>query len=422
MVKRSGLTMPIKNLNPMQYIFFNAVPMLTSGCNAVIVSGTGTGKTLIGYAAISRVLNSDPNAKAVYVSPSKALVKEKGKELDEWFPQFDNFMLYGDTGILDERLQQRINSARIVVCTYEMLASRLTKQHAEKSKWLDDVECVIWDEYHGIGSEGRGATFEMAMMFFISYNPDAMNIVLSATLGNPYDLKTFIERQYTYSMDCNSCYNRTCPSSKVNRILDVDMLDPDYDECTSWEPRHKTYVFVNELREEYGGRDPSACERRIYSIDIPSGSYQQRMDDKLEAALSLCEMHSDRKVIVFCGSIAKTYNVAEYLRMHLYLDPHIDPDEYVRVHNSKVSAYERHEIESEFDKHDGPIGIVVATSTLALGVDMPADVGVIYDTKRGPDEIDAADIHQEMGRCGRPKSLWGRGAAYILFDLTEEEQ
>jgi helicase len=73
---------------------------------------------------------------------------------------------------------------------------------------------------------------------------------------------------------------------------------------------------------------------------------------------------------------------------------------------------ERRRLEAAFKEKS--IHTMVSTSTLAYGLNLPADVGVIVAAHRGPDMVDVADLKQEAGRIGR-YGLSTEGKVFYLF-------
>jgi replicative superfamily II helicase len=84
----------------------------------------------------------------------------------------------------------------------------------------------------------------------------------------------------------------------------------------------------------------------------------------------------------------------------------------VAFHNADRNMENREKIENDF-KH-GKLDVLIATSTLAYGVNLPARRVVVYGVTRGPSDVHAIDIHQECGRAGR-KGLDEKGDAYIFI-------
>jgi replicative superfamily II helicase len=78
------------------------------------------------------------------------------------------------------------------------------------------------------------------------------------------------------------------------------------------------------------------------------------------------------------------------------------------------------EIESSFSKRDGGLRVLVSTSTLAWGRNLPARNVIIVGVHRGLNEVDQLDIIQMAGRAGR-YGIDDEGHVYLIIpDGTTE--
>jgi ATP-dependent DNA helicase HFM1/MER3 len=77
----------------------------------------------------------------------------------------------------------------------------------------------------------------------------------------------------------------------------------------------------------------------------------------------------------------------------------------IAVHHAGLEVSDRRAIESAFI--DGALHCLVATSTLAVGVNLPAHLVIIKGTSMwqgsGFRDYSDVDIQQMMGRAGRPQ-------------------
>ena len=117
-----------------------------------------------------------------------------------------------------------------------------------------------------------------------------------------------------------------------------------------------------------------------------------------ETASMIASRHYQDQILIFVHSIGTGKNLAKFLDC---------PFHYSKVTKQKRAAYE----EAFRDKR---MRVMVSTSTLAYGVNLPADVGLIVGGHRGPTLVDPADIKQEAGRIGR-YGLSDKGIVYYLF-------
>lgn len=109
-------------------------------------------------------------------------------------------------------------------------------------------------------------------------------------------------------------------------------------------------------------------------------------------------LHKDQQILIF----VHTVNMGNIISSHLKCP----------FHYSKVPMADRHRIEEGFRSKS--LKTLVATSTLAYGLNLPADIGIIVGAHRGPMMVDPADLKQEAGRIGR-YGLSESGEVYFLF-------
>lgn len=132
-------------------------------------------------------------------------------------------------------------------------------------------------------------------------------------------------------------------------------------------------------------------------IQMPD-SHWDFIDEAKAKTRKILRENSDRQALVFVHSV----NIGKQISKNLN----------VPFHYSKLSKEERWKIIKDFSEKT--LQSLVCTSTLAYGVNLPADVGIIVGGHRGPEMVDSADIKQEAGRIGR-YGLSERGDVYYLF-------
>ena len=153
----------------------------------LVCAPSGSGKTLIGeLAAISAVL--DHRGRAVYLVPYRALAAQKAAEFR---------CLYESCGIQvvlasgDEEVPKPgLVGADIVVTTFEKLDAAL--RNAKTQTWVRDLAVVIADEFHEIGEPRRGPHLEVLLMRLLEGGRNVQLVALSATVGNPLELASWL--------------------------------------------------------------------------------------------------------------------------------------------------------------------------------------------------------------------------------------
>ena len=100
-------------------------------------------------------------------------------------------------------------------------------------------------------------------------------------------------------------------------------------------------------------------------------------------------------------------------------------DKRVAYHNSGLSLEERRLVERLF--REGIIRVLVTTSTLAAGVNTPADVAILLDYKRYEPRrktrvpISVSEYKNSVGRAGR-FGISPSGHSYLVVDSLEESR
>ncbi len=358
-VEELGLELPFEFLNPVQAVFFRYY----EGGNALVAAPTSAGKT-----GIALLFFRNRTGRLVYTAPTKALVSEKAKELRRIFGKVDV-----RTGDVIEEFKPV--SSRVVVSTYENFALSLRN----RAPWTEEVEAVVVDEVHAIlGS--RGQVVEEVIAELLDRKIDLLT--LSATVPGAEKLADWIDANLFIR-------SRWRPVPLERRVI----------------PLKKFKEWINP--KELG--------------DLKS---DDRMALKLMGALF--ELVSrDEKAIVFVPKKSVGWKMLELAnRERLEITNRTAPFEIERFgyeiafHNADIPKEEREEIEKAF--REGELNILIATQTLAYGVNLPADkvlIGVkgFFDRFERKFVVipDPLDILQEEGRAGR-FGIKEKGFSYIL--------
>ena len=164
----SGMTFSRgRNMDPVQ---LQAMSCLAAGESVMFCAPTSAGKTAVAEYALETALRA--GRRSIYTTPIKALSNQKYKELSALFGASRVGILTGDTTIASD--------APVVIMTMEILQVMLYRQ-ARDPLLLDDFSCVVVDEAHFLGNEGRGFAWEEVMIMLPSH---LRVILLSATVPN----------------------------------------------------------------------------------------------------------------------------------------------------------------------------------------------------------------------------------------------
>ncbi len=358
------------NLHPPQE---KAIPIALEGRNLVVAVPTASGKSLIGYtAALKTIL--EKKRKVLYIVPLKALASEKKEDMDRFSHLgFRTAMSIGDLDS-DDRL---LKNADFIVATSEKADSLI--RHG--SRLIDEMGLVIADEIHLIHDPGRGPTLEVALTKIKRKNRDVQIIALSATISNANDLAMWLDADLV-RMDWRPIplYEGVCFEGEIvfgdGRTVN---FDPGKDEI--WAMIAQTVseggqciVFVNSRRSteslavKYSPKMRAFAKREISNEEM---SFIEGDADSTSMGRKLSECIKDG----------------------------------MAFHNAGLTSRQRHYVEENF--RNGNIKCIVATPTLAAGINLPARRVIVRDTKRfdsnaGSVPIPVMEIKQMCGRAGRP--------------------
>ena len=323
-----------------------------SGRSVVLVSPTASGKTLAYNLPVLQSLLEDPDARALYLFPTKALSQDQQSELNEVVLGGEIpvkvFTYDGDTpGSI--RISAR-DEGRIIITNPDMLHTGILPNHPKWIKALKKLRYVVIDEMHsyrGVFGSHMTSVIRRLKRIAAFYGSSPVFICCSATIGNPHEL--------------------------ARRILEQEVSLVDDNGAPSGE-RH--FVLYN----------PPLVDR-VQGIRRSVVLESQRIATRL--------LKMGVKTIVFARSRVRTELIATYIRDSLksfYTDNHGIT---VQSYRGGYLPNERRAIEKGL--RDGSIQGVVSTNALELGIDIGGlDASIIAGF---PGTI--ASSWQQAGRAGR---------------------
>jgi helicase len=366
---------------------------VADGESVVASVPTASGKTLI--AELAMLSSVARGGKALYIVPLRALASEKKTEFERW----EEFGV--DVGVSTGNYQsdgEWLASRDIIVATSEKVDSLIRNG----APWVNDLTCVVSDEVHLVDDGGRGPTLEVTLAKLRKINRDLQVVALSATVGNadevadwldaalveadwrPIELKMGVHYGNAVNFDDGS--QREVPvgtGQKQTAALVADALDEEVDG-----QRGSSLVFVNSRRNAEG------AAKRL--ADVTAG----RLDPDERADLET--LAADIRDV---SDTDTSEDLADCVRRG------------AAFHHAGLAAEHRSLVEDAF--RDRLVKCICATPTLAAGVNTPARRVVVRDWKRydgefgGMQPLDTLEVHQMMGRAGRP-GLDPYGEAVLL--------
>jgi hypothetical protein len=314
------------------------------------------------------------------------------------------------------------------VCTIEKASILVHGMLADGSE--DDLGCVVVDEAHMIGDSDRGYLLEIMLAKLRAACPDTVQMVcLSATVPNIGDLARWLDADLyvtdfrpiplSESVVCGGQVHNG-RGDRLRTLAFEDDKDREGDPdavgllCAEAVAAHKSALVFCATKKATqhcanliaGSLARSAARARARTAKPPAdGSGTGGRGAVVEGSVE----GEGQEMLV-----QQRQEVLEQLRaapsgMDAMLSKTILQG--VAFHHAGLTVEERGIIESAF--HRGIISVLTATSTLAAGVNLPADRVIVRSAKVGNAMLDVTRYRQMVGRAGRPgKGL--QGESFIL--------
>jgi len=391
-IDRWSATMP--GLNQLQLAAINDFGVL-DGKSLLVVAPTSSGKTLIGELAAVR--EAEAGARAIMLLPLRALVNDKYDYMRQMYG--DHLIIVRATGeYADEIGAIYSGQFDMALLTYEKFLNIVTG-----SPWvLRGVSLVVVDEAQNISDPGRGPNLEFLLALLRSGRArgGAPQIVaLSAVIGNSHGIERWLNAGLLKTED------RPVPlrESIIDGAGHARHLNPDA-------------TISNE------------------QMLVPAWDVGGQGNKQIVIPLVQRLVGAGKKVIVFRAFKGETVGTGLYLSRALGLAPATFALERlpngdlssastslrqalqggVGFHNADLSAAERTALETSFRDSASDLKVIVATTTLAMGINTPAEAVVIVGlTHPGPAPYSVAEYKNMIGRAGR-LGFAQMGESYIV--------
>ena len=375
-----------------------ALPYVLEGKNTVLSIPTASGKSLVAYLGIVNKLINE-GGKALYIVPLKALAREKYDEL-KLFEKL-GFKVGISTGDLDDS-DPRLARFDIIVCTSEKADSLLR----HKITWLDKIKVLVIDEIHLIHDPSRGPTLEVIISHFKSLNPNTQIIALSATIKNATELSIWLDAKLIQS-DWRPVKLR----EGVYYKKEVKFDDGKIEKIQGSEKKSVERLVESSIKN--GGQVLVFVNTRRSTVSVAGN-----LGLIVEELLSKEDKNNLKKLLI---SVKK--QLPEMTSVDKKLFSYLEQG--VAFHNAGLSSIQRRTVETAFKNR--VIKCIVATPTLAAGVNIPAQRVIIrdlwrYDPNFGMYPIPILEYKQQAGRAGRPRyDKFGEAITIAKNDRQIEE-
>ena len=326
----------------------------TTDNNLILIAPTASGKTEAAFLpAISKCPDIKNKLKILYISPLIALINDQFKRVSEMCKDLDIAVTSWHSEASVSQKEKLVKKpSGILLITPESLEAMLISDKGRAEVLFKDIDFVIVDEIHGFLNTNRGLQLKSLLKRIDSYtNKTPTMLGLSATIGDKnYDLaKSFFLNGKT-----------------TNILLDRSRNDLD---------SNIDYIESEDVNEEIA--------RKILEYSI------------------------GKSTLVFPNSRAKVEKLS-YLLKKAVVEKGYD----IRVfsHHSSISKLKRTEIET-FAKTSRQDFIIVATSTLELGI----DIGAVDQVIQVGSAASVLSLSQRLGRSGR------RSLKSVIYQIATDK-
>ncbi|XP_065206562.1 activating signal cointegrator 1 complex subunit 3 [Planococcus citri] len=385
------------HFNPIQTQIFHC--LYHTDNNVLLGAPTGSGKTIVAEIAFFRVFKDNPDAKVVYIAPLKALVKERMRDWKVRFQKKLKKEVVELTGDVTPDIQA-ISSASIIVTTPEKWDS--ISRSWQTRTYVKKVVLIVIDEIHLLG-EDRGPVLEVIVSrtnFIVSHTEKNIRIVgLSTALANAQDLANWLR------IDEMGMYNFRPSVRPVPLEVHISAFPGKY-YCARMASMNKP---VFQAIKQYSISQPvlvfvsSRRQTRLTAMDLLA---QLASENNPKQWLKIKD-HKMNKIL----ETIKDDNLKMVLGFGIGL------------HHAGLQENDRKIVEELFEHQH--IQVLIATSTLAWGVNFPAHLVIVkgteyYDCKSHRYvDMPITDILQMMGRAGRPQFDKSGIAVVMVHDVKK---
>lgn len=439
---------------------------LEKGVSASISFPTGGGKSTLAELKIAAALLR--GKQVVFLAPTNALVDQTATTLQK---TFKGFSVVGD-------LEDEVTFADVVVLPSVIVTTpeRCLLLHSVQPKAFEDLGLIVFDECHLLHprDDDRSRRAVDAMLTLLNLTataPDADVLMLSAMMKNAREIASWIKK--LTGGDCLALDLTWKPTRQVrgtviypaNRIADLRQIlvqaREDFPNKKGGAPSEilqqltATPVGLFSLHQTWASTDTEdytllkLIDNAPHFTTAPGRFRQWRLTpngNKLSATIAAASSAGGMKTLVFVQTTVLANASSRDFRTHrdfpavtlteveqkwrdisveemggpehcyLFLDEDGTFKGGAASHHGLLLREERYLHESLFKRPDG-IGVLFATSTLAQGMNLPAEIVIIAGDSRfdlKAEKMQALEAHEVLNAAGRAGRAGERSQGLVL--------
>lgn len=387
----------LKELYPPQVQAIKA-GLLQSQDSFVVAAPTASGKTFIAEMAALKVF-FETGGKVVYLVPLRALAREKYDDFSKKYKDA-GARIVQSTGDFDSA-DPWLYESNLIITTNEKMDSLIR----HRASWLRDICLVVADEIHLIGDPNRGPTLEVVLTRLKWINPGLRVLALSATIPNATEIAHWLDAQLIESnwrpvpLREGVYFDETITfqDGNVTKVQKESSLDIVNLGLETIKDGGQALVFVNTRK---------STEAVAHNLSLDVAELLTGQDKKYLKTLSEQVIEVSSEPTHLCKKLAECVGSG------------------VAFHHAGIISAQRKIVEDGF--RTNKIKLVAATTTLAMGLNLPSRRVIIrdwwrYESGLGMQPIPVMEIKQMSGRAGRP-GFDKYGEAVIIAKNKRDEE
>lgn len=383
----------IENMFEWQVECLSNKKVIESCSNLIYSAPTSAGKTLVSeILAIKTIF--ERQKKVIFILPFVSIVREKMYYFQD---------ILGSSGIRVEGFMGSYNppggfqAVQMAICTMEK-ANSLINRLLEEGK-LEDIGAIIVDEMHLLGDISRGYLLELLLtkLKYISlHDPDIkiQIIGMSATLPNLSTLAKWLDAElYTTTF-------RPIPLEELAHVSG-EIYNTKFELIRKIEPLQDVGADTDNILQLCLETVKTSCSVLIF---CPTKNWCESLAQQISVAfLKLGKSKTDLGNML--RDELKPNMIIEVMEQLKYCPAGLDDvlkktvSFGVAYHHAGLTMEERDIIEGGF--RSGAIRVLIATSTLSSGVNLPARRVIVRSPTFHGKPIDVLTYKQMIGRAGR---------------------
>jgi hypothetical protein len=412
-------TRPMLELLPPQRRALLEDGLLDPAHRAVVVQmPTSSGKTLLAQFRILQARNSFPEAWIAYLVPTRALVNQIAlrlrRDLQPLGIKVESAAPVQEFDVFEEEWLVSPDDADVVVTTPEKLDLLIRGDKRGPTK--RPLGLVILDEAHNLAERERGVRTELLLAMLNREYPDAQFLLLTPFVPNGKELASWLDDQRSHAITVLAADWQ--PNDRA-----IGIVYP-HGRGRDWGLRFRT-LHTMPAGIEIEGDLPLEGPRP--PLGMPVSKARGAKSRVAAAAARILGRRAGTSCIVLADSPSSTWDIADLIASEIadqpnqsdrvslvrrFLESEFSPEfrlcdllrKGIAVHHGGLSPDARFLV--EWLTEEGDVQILIATTTLAQGVNFPVSSVVLathylYRPNAGKEEMSPAAFQNLAGRAGR---------------------